>query len=187
MSEFADPNLKLIVLQAAWNEGLLPPFDKPAFFRDVLKEEYDEHADYNYKLDERVREHLLAIPLPSEQLSRITTIEWDGGNEIFLEIWSYWDGESDEFDIHDLTGINKLTGLETAFFNAGVAFRDVTPIAGMLRLEKFLNYSTPIDDLTPFLSLPKLTRLQAMYPDTPSNRAAIVELQKRGVTVTSKG
>lgn len=185
MSRFADPNLQLLLLQAAWDQELIPPFDKAAFFRDVLKEESDTEADYNYKLDRRVLDALLAIPLGADVLSQIRSVEWDGGNPIFLEIWSCWDGESDEFDVHDLTGINECTALEEISFIAGARFSDVSAISGMPSLAKFFNHSNPVDDLKPFLTLPRLTRLQVRYPDTDANKSIVTELNRRGVTVTS--
>lgn len=157
MSEFPDQNMKLIVIQGARYAGLLPAFNKQAFFRDVLHEEFDDNAEYNYQLDERVREYLLAMPLPAELLRQIKTLEWDGGIDVFSDIWTYWSGETDDFTVHDVTGIEQLTGLERVFLD--------------------------VDDLRPFLSLPKLTKLRSRHPDTAENRAVIAELERRGVEV----
>jgi hypothetical protein len=104
-----DPNLRLTILQAAWTAKLLPKFDKEAFFRDELGEGYDGDADYNYEPHEKVREALLKIPLPDSLLTKLKRVVWDGGKEIWLIIWRYWDGESDEFNVKDLSGIEACT------------------------------------------------------------------------------
>ena len=56
-----DPNFQLTLLQSLWTAGLAPPFDKEAFFRDVLKQPYDFKALYNNAVDDRVRKAYLGL------------------------------------------------------------------------------------------------------------------------------
>ena len=60
---FADPSLRLAVLDAAWKAKLLPEFDKDAFYRDVQKKGWDAQRD-GYEVDQDVVAALLAIELP---------------------------------------------------------------------------------------------------------------------------
>jgi len=181
-----DQSLRLLLLQSAWTEGLLPPFDKEAFFRDVVGEEWDDQADYNDAWDKRVSDALLAIPLTDEILGKIKSVEWDGGKAVFGHIWSNWDGESGEFHVHDLTGIDACTHLADLTFIGGVAFTDLTPLAGLKNLVEFSNYSRPLPDLRPLLNVPKLKKLHINYTASPQNDAVLAELKKRGVAVTTE-
>lgn len=183
MAHIADPSLRLLLLQAAWNENLIPRFDKAAFFRDQLHEELTDEGEYNYRIDTRVLDALLAIPLTDETLAKLKFVEMDAGNQIYGYIWSYWDGESGEFDVKDLSGIEACTALESLIFIAGARFKDVSPLAGLPALTEFKDFSDPIADLRPLLSVPKLRTLDVNYEPTPANRAVIAALKLRGVSV----
>lgn len=187
MSRIVDPNLRLTLLQAAWDENLVSRFDKEAFFRDELHQELDDEADYNNRIDTRVRDALLAIPLPDETLAQIRLVEWDGGNRIWREIWTNWDGESGEFDVKSLSGIEACTGLESLLFIAGGRFKNIAPLARLPSLAEFKDYSDSIDDLRPLLTIPKLATLDVRYAPTTENRAALSALKLRGVSVVEHG
>src|SRR5256885_6351734 len=100
-----DQALQLLLLDAAWQEGLLPPFDKIAFYRDELGIKWDFDADYSLQADPRVLSALLATALEDTVLARITAFDWDGSNQVCSHIWSQWDGEDDMFDVEKLDGI----------------------------------------------------------------------------------
>ncbi|MFC4998049.1 DUF6892 domain-containing protein [Dactylosporangium cerinum] len=92
---FADQNLKLAVIDLL---GL--PLPTAEFF--------DEYA-----LDEANLARVLAIELTQEQLDGIERLHWTGGGyHIQHAVWSQWDGESDEFDIRSLEGIETLRNLK---------------------------------------------------------------------------
>jgi hypothetical protein len=183
MAHIADRNLRLLLLQAAWNENLIPRFDKVAFFRDQLHEELTDDAECNYRIDTRVLDALLAIPLTDETLAKIRFVEMDAGNEIYRDIWSYWGGVSDEFDIRDLSGIEACTSLESLIFISKARFKDISPLASLPSLIEFKDFSEPIADLRPLLSVPKLRVLDVHYEPTKENRAVIAALKLRGVSV----
>jgi uncharacterized protein DUF6892 len=184
MAKIVDDNLRLTLLQSAWDQGLLPQFDKRAFYSDVLKNPYDPRAEYNDGIDERVKKHLLAIPLPKDLLAKLTLVTWDGGNEVFHHIWTNWDGESDEFAVHNLAGVEACRGLETLQFISGAQFKDCSQLAGLSNLEDVMLLGGTITDLRPLLKLPKLRKLEVVAEDDVSNRAALDELRTRGVSVT---
>lgn len=184
MANIPDPNLRLTLLNSAWEEGLLPRFDKEAFYRDVLKEPYDPAADYNYEIDNRVRDHLLSIPLTDDVLAKLKIVTWDGGNEVHHDIWTQWDGESDEFDVRDLRGIEACRGLEFIQFLAGTKFRDCSPLSGLPNLSEVMLLGGRIADLSPLLTLPKVSKVEVAADDADTNRAVIGELRSRGVDVT---
>jgi hypothetical protein len=83
MAHIADPNLRLLLLQAAWDENLIPRFDKAAFFRDQLHEELTDDAECNYRIDTRVLDALLAIPLTDETLFKTFVIRTPMNDSVF--------------------------------------------------------------------------------------------------------
>ncbi|HEY4181171.1 MAG TPA: hypothetical protein VGM90_30210 [Kofleriaceae bacterium] len=95
---FADPNLALAVLEALHHSGVL-----------VLPRL--EVAD-EYELDEELYARLTAYPFTAEQLASIERLAWSGGG-MHMEhvVWPQWDGETEEFDIHTLAGIERLPNL----------------------------------------------------------------------------
>jgi hypothetical protein len=51
--------------------------------------------------------------LPPEHLDRVERLAWMGGGHVTAHlVWSQWDGESDEFDITSLEGIEALRNLK---------------------------------------------------------------------------
>lgn len=92
---FADPMLKLAVIDLL---GLPLP----------TAECFDEYA-----LDEGNFARVLAIELTQEQLDGIERLHWSGGGyEIQHAVYPQWDGESDDFDVRSLQGIEALRNLK---------------------------------------------------------------------------
>jgi hypothetical protein len=104
-----DPILKLAVLDELQRSVELPQvcfFDENAFDDDNLA-------------------RLMAVEIPQEQLDSIETLSWLGGGHTTAHmVWSQWDGESDEFVIRSLAGIEQLRNLRTL----SVIAHDVLPV-----------------------------------------------------------
>jgi hypothetical protein len=92
---FADPNLKLAVLETLRDSLDLPTvhfFDGNAVDRGNLA-------------------RLLATELSQEHYDSIEEIVWLEGDEIPGMVWKYWDGECDTFEISSLDGVEVLRNL----------------------------------------------------------------------------
>jgi hypothetical protein len=185
MPSIPDPNLRLTLLNSLWNANLLPRFDKEAFYRDVLREEWDPEAEYNDGVDERVREHLLSIPLSDDLLAKLMMVVWDGGNEVHHHIWTNWDGEDDTFNVRDLRGIEACTNLEVLEFTGGASFGDCSPLAGLSKLRRVTLFGGWLTNATALLSLPSLKKLECVVHDSADVKATLDELRSRGVSVTA--
>jgi hypothetical protein len=97
VAPFTDPNLKLAVLDELQGTIGLP---KMYFF--------DEYA-----FDEDNLARMMAVGLSAEQLDGIEALAWRGGGHTAAHlVWGQWDGESDEFDITSLAGIEALHNLK---------------------------------------------------------------------------
>jgi hypothetical protein len=114
-SAFRDPNLQLAVLDAAWEAGLLPPYEKAAASPDPDA------------VDEAVRSALLAIELPRSVLESIREIDWGGGKVIQHLVIEMWDGEDDVFNVKDLSGIAACRNLRALSLIAA-SIADLSPL-----------------------------------------------------------
>jgi hypothetical protein len=109
---FVDRNLKLAVLDELVRLGAIA-------LPDLIP--IDE-----YELDEDNLDRLLAISLTSTDLARIEELSWEGGGRPIQHlVWPQFDGESDEFALRDLTGIEALPNLK----RVEVDFKQVFPVS----------------------------------------------------------
>lgn len=93
---FADPILKLAVLDSLRHSVELPA----TYFFDEF--EFDAG---NLAL-------LMTVRIPQTALDTIDTLNWfEGGHRLAHMVWEQWDGESDEFRIWSLAGLESLRNL----------------------------------------------------------------------------
>lgn len=112
---FKDPILRLAVLDALHTSGRieLPPL----IALDELR------------LDEEHLQRLLRLPISSEQLESIEELVWSGGGmELQHLVWPQFDGESDDFVIRSLGGLDALPNLRSLVLQ----WMDVEYDAGVL-------------------------------------------------------
>jgi hypothetical protein len=110
---FHDINFKLCAIQALMYEKklLTPKFDVYKF----VKSHKDGDIDINeegYDVIPEVLEYFRKLEIPTELLTTITEIYQDGGNDIYMQISPFWDGEDDRFNItqtNDLSLFPNLT------------------------------------------------------------------------------
>lgn len=107
---FADPNLKLAVLDALMHTGRLDLGTPQALADHVFKRHVDLDEE-GYALLQPVYKYLARYPLSQEQLDAVTRLTFDGGLNIYTYVYPFWDGESDEFDIHSFAGIEHCRNL----------------------------------------------------------------------------
>ncbi len=97
-SPFEDSMLTLAVLSHLSGEGLVE-LPKMYFF--------DE-----YSFDHENLARLERVAMTQEHLDTIEELTWSsGGYTVQHLVWAQWDGESDEFDIQSLAGIEALRRL----------------------------------------------------------------------------
>jgi hypothetical protein len=104
---FGDPMLKLAVLEALAGAGAV---ELPALV-----------AIDAYEIDREHLARLLALPLDDAQLAAVEELHWAGGGmELQHLVWPQYDGESDEFRIHALAGIDALPNLRAVYLDSTV-------------------------------------------------------------------
>ncbi len=109
---FKDINLKLAVLSELMEKGHIDFGDPQDLYDHVLGRHFDLEAE-GYEPVSEARDYLARFPLSQELLDQVTSIEFDGGSEIYRYINYFWDGESDEFAITSFDGIEALRNLRS--------------------------------------------------------------------------
>lgn len=97
---FADLNFKLAVIQELMYEQkiLKPEFDVYAFARQYKDRQIEVTKEGDAPIPEAL-EYLKNLDIDQAFAEKITSLEQDGGNDIYMEIAPFWDGEDDVFNI----------------------------------------------------------------------------------------
>ena len=114
----------------------------------------------------------------------IESLGWDGGAGIQHDVWTYWDGEDQTFDIADLAGLEQFSNIRRLALCGCQSVRDWSPAGRLPRLESLEAHGGRMDDLGALLSVAtlKTVRLQTVEgKDLPANQRAIAALRARGV------
>ncbi|MEV0675396.1 hypothetical protein AB0I60_02620 [Actinosynnema sp. NPDC050436] len=108
--QFTDLNFKLAVVQELmYNQGLLPKFR-------LTVHAAEQGFTYDAASVEAVPEALAyfeALEVPVELAEKVTEIEMDGGNDIYLQIAPNWDGEDDLFDVDEFADVQHFPNLKS--------------------------------------------------------------------------
>ena len=114
----SDLNFKLLVIQKLMyeDEVLLPKFN----IYDFAKTHDIDIEERGYELLPEAVEYFKNIKIPSSLLIDIEELYPDGGSEIYSQLYPFWDGEDDCFDVKSIADIEYLPRLKRTnnlFFN----------------------------------------------------------------------
>ncbi|MGY8660837.1 hypothetical protein Q3C01_00530 [Bradyrhizobium sp. UFLA05-109] len=136
---FRDPNFKLAVLSDLLDRNIIHLGTKRELASFVHGRPFDIDAK-GYEFIRPVYDYLVRYPLTADQLGAVERIDCaDGGSSIHSYIWPFWSGESNEFDVQSVDGIELC--------------RNVTELLDLPTVDVFDFKSAPLR------RLPKLTRL----------------------------
>jgi len=112
--EFCDFNFKLLIIQELmYNQKVLTPlFDIYEFIKEYDKREIDIE-DEGYEIIPEVKTYFEQLEIPKQLAEKVTEIYQDGGNEIYLNLIPFWDGEDDIFDITSTEDVIHFPNLKT--------------------------------------------------------------------------
>ncbi|MBO5032366.1 MAG: hypothetical protein J6D08_10855 [Lachnospiraceae bacterium] len=102
--EFENFNFKLAVIQKLMYEKNLlnPKFDVYEFAQEYKKRKIDVDEE-GYDIIREAKEWFIELQIPERFAAEVTELVMDGGNEIYMQIIPFWDGESDVFDLNQIT------------------------------------------------------------------------------------
>lgn len=181
---FADPNLKLVVLDALREAGVVDLGQPDDLARHLMGDSYNRERD-GYHLLRPVYDYLVRYPLDAKQFDAVTTLTFDGGSDIYPYMYPFWDGEDGVFDVASLDGIERLRNL--ARFNVIALLRD-TDLAHLRPLRRLRTISLDpgrYENAEVLLTFPALRELH-LYGSLPDPRIARA-LAARGVKITTYG
>lgn len=180
---FADPNLKLVVIDELISAGIIDLGSPGEFLSQMLGRTYEPRSDGQQpRKCQPAYDYLVRYPLTPQQLQSVDSLCFDGGNDIYEFIWPGWDGETSDFNISSLDGIECLTELQT--FNEismlqVVDFKPLCALPKLTTLDLGLGTTASVDVL---LGLPALRTFKCYEDDAPDD-ATLAQLAARGVGV----
>lgn len=120
MRIFKDFNFKLAVIQILMYEKelLKPKFDLYEFVKNH-KERLIDIEEEGYEIIPEIKKYFENLEISPDLLSQIEEIYQDGGNEIYLQVVRFWDGEDDLFNITATDDLKLLPNLKkiTLFYD----------------------------------------------------------------------
>lgn len=118
--EFRDFNFKLAIIEELMytKELIKPKFDIFEFVDSYEKREIDLEEEGYQPIPEAI-EYFKNLEIDKVFAEQITKIYQDGGNDIYMNITPYWDGEDDSFNIEVYDDIKHFPNLKkmTLFSN----------------------------------------------------------------------
>ena len=114
VTKFKDFNFKLAVVQRLmYEQGILTPrFDVYDFVKGYAARHIDIEEE-GYDIIPEVRQYFEALEIPVDILHHITEIAQDGGDEIYGQLYPFWDGEDDTFNIQSAEDAALLPNLKS--------------------------------------------------------------------------
>jgi hypothetical protein len=111
---FTDFNFKLAVMQELmYNQKLLKPkFDLYEFVKFHTAREIDVEAE-GYEFIAEVTDYFQQFEIEAALADKVTEIIQDGGNDIYLEVLRFWDGEDDVFNIRSFKDAAQFKNLKS--------------------------------------------------------------------------
>ncbi|WP_394776141.1 DUF6892 domain-containing protein [Flavobacterium sp.] len=123
--EFADFNFKLAIIQILMYEKelLRPKFDLYEFVERYKDREIDVDEE-GYALIPEVTAYFEKLEIDKKFASEITEIYQDGGDDIYLNMLCFWDGEDDVFNINTITDVEQFSNLKTLSLFSDTQFKE---------------------------------------------------------------
>jgi len=123
--DFKDLGFKLAVInELMYNKEVLEPKVQVRKFiaekRNITESEARSMIeDEGYEIIPEIMEHFRSLEITSDMVQEIKALYTDGGDEIYLQIIPFWDGEDDVFNIKSAADAELLPNLKevTIFFD----------------------------------------------------------------------
>ncbi|MBV8251335.1 MAG: hypothetical protein JO154_01910 [Chitinophaga sp.] len=111
--EFTDFNFKLAVIQQLMYEKnlLQPVFDLYEFVENYQPRKIDVEKE-GYAFIPEVTAYFESLEIDRKFADEITEIQQDGGDDIYLNMLRFWDGENDTFNIQNFEDVRHFKHLQ---------------------------------------------------------------------------
>lgn len=118
--EFKDFGFKLAVINELMymRDVLKPELRAEAFIEKARGLEegaaYDIIEEEGYEMIPEIKTYFEELEITEDMVKDLHKIESDGGDEIYLELIPFWDGEDDVFDVKSADDVDLLPNLKSA-------------------------------------------------------------------------
>ena len=108
-AQFKDLNFKLLVIQELMynQKKLLPHFEIKEFIRQHTDREIMLEAE-GYDVIPEVLAYFEGLLIPSALLADVEELAFDGSSEVYHQVFPYWDGECDTFNVKSIADIEYV-------------------------------------------------------------------------------
>ncbi len=186
---FADVNFKLAVLSALDEQGTITLGQPPTLAEHLLGRRFDVGTE-GFRPVPEVLDYLARYPLDLEKLAALESLNLDGGSMIYHQIWHFWHGEDDTFDIVSLDGIEHCPNLRELGVASMLSPVDISLLTSLRQLAD-LYIGTNISNIAALRHLPSLQSVRILDDEiytevtTPGHptRHLMEELKRAGITV----
>lgn len=112
-TQFKDFNFKLSVIQVLMYEKeiLTPKFDLYSFATNYQERKIDIEKE-GYDFIPEVTQYFEDLVIPAEMLATVEAIYQEGGNDIYMHLLRFWDGEDETFNITSTDDLALLPNLK---------------------------------------------------------------------------
>lgn len=177
---FADPNFKLVVLSSLLDSGKLDLSSYEDLAHFVLKRTVDLEEE-GYELIPAAYDYLARYPLNEADLALVESIVFDGGNDIYPYCYRFWDGETNEFDVKSVAGIERCRNLRNINCISLIDSLDIAELIGLTKLEEIELPGTCVNPRS-LLDLPALKKL-SFHDGVIADHLLLAQLRTKGVTI----
>lgn len=111
--QFHELSFKLAIIQELMYEQkvLQPAFDVYRF-AETYRERSIEIDEEGYDVIPEVLEYFQRLEIPHELAPLVTSFSQDSGNEVYLQLCPFWDGEDDGFNIRSARDADHFPNLK---------------------------------------------------------------------------
>lgn len=111
--EFADFNFKLAIIEdLMYNKELLQPKFDVFEFVELFDKRVIDTDEEGYEPIPEVVDYFKKLEIDKKLAEQVTEIYQDGGNEVYMNIIPYWDGEDDGFNIGNYEDFKHFPNLK---------------------------------------------------------------------------
>ncbi|PCC73961.1 hypothetical protein SAMN02745121_06119 [Nannocystis exedens] len=138
-------------------------------------EPYDASAAYGHRFNEDIAAYIDDRPVDEAMLARVTRLPTEPAADLVFVIWPHFDGESDEFELTDLSGLDRLPALAELFAEVHRE-ADLAVVARCAHLTSVsLDCRVPLD-LSPLAAARGLRTLELLRAENVADLAALRSL-----------
>jgi uncharacterized protein DUF6892 len=177
---FADPNFKLVVLDALLTAKAIDLGSERKLASDLMGP-----TDDRSRFRKPVYDYLVRYPLTVDQLGVVEELVFDSDNDIYFYVFPNWGGDGNAFDVESLEGIEQLPNLRSVNAISMLADDDLSHLAGLAKLEILRLPPMRFRNAPALLALPRLKTLDCFADSSLPDATITAALEAKGVKVTA--